>query len=299
MAAMRKLIRAQINTLGDDEVEVVMSTAALARDGHILLPQGCRLDNYRSNPIVLWSHDPDKPIGNAENIVVGPSQISARIRFAPMGISHKADEVRGLMKAGVVRAVSVGFEPIETEPLDPKKPRGGQRISAWELLEFSAVSVPADAGAMVTARAQNRTGKVLSGHNAQTLRGAHDHAEACLSAISDVLSGAGEGAAGVERDWRRREADVLELSADHGALEHDLRMKDIRQRFGTPLTKSQRQRDLAELQAAGAGNVANLSQRHREAEALRASQYALFKAANPDQDRVERQLEAGRLRRDG
>lgn len=154
MTTMRKLIRAQINALGEDEVEVVMSTAALARDGHILLPQGCQLDNYRANPIVLWSHDPDKPVGNAENVAVGAAQISARVKFAPAGISATADEIRGLTKAGVIRAVSVGFDPIEMEPLDPKQPRGGQRISAWELLELSFVSVPADTGAVVTARAK-------------------------------------------------------------------------------------------------------------------------------------------------
>ncbi len=157
MTMIRKLVRAQINVLGDDEVEVVMSTAALARDGHVLVPQGCLLDNYRANPIVLWSHDPDKPIGNAENIVVGADQVSARIRFAPLGISLKADEIRGLMKSGVIRAVSVGFDPVEMEPLDPKRPRGGQRIASWELLELSAVSVPADTGAMVTARAHGET----------------------------------------------------------------------------------------------------------------------------------------------
>lgn len=154
MTAMRKLVRAQINQLGEREVEVVMSTAALARDGHILLPQGCILDNYRANPIALWSHDPEKPIGNAENIAVGPEQIAARVVFAPAGISHKADEICGLVKAGVVRAVSVGFEPIDMEPLDPKKPHGGKRITAWELLELSLVSVPADVGAVVTGRSK-------------------------------------------------------------------------------------------------------------------------------------------------
>lgn len=157
MTMIRKLVRAQINALGEDEVEVVMSTAALARDGHILIPQGCLLDNYRANPIVLWSHDPDKPVGNAENVVVGADQITARVCFAPVGISHKADEIRGLTKAGVIRAVSVGFDPIEGEPLDPRKPRGGQRFSTWELLELSFVSVPSDTGAVVTARGKGES----------------------------------------------------------------------------------------------------------------------------------------------
>lgn len=153
MTMIRKLVRAEINQLGDDEVEVVMSTAALARDGHVLLPQGGRLDNYRANPIVLWSHDPDKPVGNSEDLVVQADRITARVRFAPLGISRKADEIRGLTKAGVIRAVSVGFDPIEMEPLDPKRPRGGQRIMEWDLLELSFVSVPSDTGAVVTARA--------------------------------------------------------------------------------------------------------------------------------------------------
>jgi HK97 family phage prohead protease len=157
MTMIRKLVRAQINTLGEDEVEVVMSTASLARDGHILIPQGCILENYRANPIALWSHDPDLPVGNAENIAVEADQITARVRFAPLGISVKADEVRGLVKAGVIRAVSIGFDPIEGEPLDPKKPRGGQRVSAWELLELSFVSVPSDVGAVVTQRAHGET----------------------------------------------------------------------------------------------------------------------------------------------
>lgn len=157
MTMMRQLVAAEINQLDEDEIEVVMSTAVLARDGHILMPGGCVLDNYRANPIVLWSHNPDLPIGNAPEIVVEADKIRARIRFAPLGISAKADEVRGLMKSGVVRAVSVGFNPIDGEALNPAKPRGGQRFTSWELLELSAVSVPSDPDALVTARANGDT----------------------------------------------------------------------------------------------------------------------------------------------
>lgn len=152
MTRIRKLIRADISQLGDDEVEVVMSTAALARDGHVLVPQGCRLQNYQANPIVLWSHDADKPIGNVDLIAVEGDNIRAKVRFAPLGISAQADETRGLVKAGVIRAVSVGFDPLNGEPLDRNKPKGGQRFTEWELLELSFVSVPADPGAVVTAR---------------------------------------------------------------------------------------------------------------------------------------------------
>lgn len=155
---IRKVMPAQVEALGDDEVVVTMSTDSIARDGHILLPAGGDLDNYRRNPIVLWNHDTDHPVARAEDIQVEGDKIVARVRFAPLGISHKADEIRGLVKSGIVSGVSVGFEPIDAEPLDPKKPRGGMRISNWELLETSFCAIPVDADAMVTARAMKRSG---------------------------------------------------------------------------------------------------------------------------------------------
>lgn len=152
MTRIRKFIQADISALGDDEVEVIMSTDILARDGHVLVPQGCRLNNYAANPIVLWGHDPDQPLGNAPTVEIDGDKIRALVKFAPLGISARADEVRGLVKAGVVRTVSVGFDPIDGQPLDPKKPKGGQRFTDWELLELSFCSVPVDTGAVVTAR---------------------------------------------------------------------------------------------------------------------------------------------------
>lgn len=157
MTMIRKVMPAQVNALGDDEVEVIVSTGQLARDGHIFEPAGADLDNYRKNPIVLWQHDPMHPVGRAEQIQVAGDKIVARIKFAPAGVSHKADEIRGLVKSGIVSGVSVGMEPIDAEPLDPKKPRGGQRVTRWEMLECSFCSVPVDTEATVTARADPST----------------------------------------------------------------------------------------------------------------------------------------------
>lgn len=156
MAQFRQIIPAEIRTagegLGDDEVEVVMSTGNLARDGHILDPGGADIESYRSNPIILWQHDPKTPVGTAPLVAVDGNKIRARVRFASPGISPEADKCRGLVKDGIINAVSVGFDAIDGTPIDPKKPKGGQHFTRWALLECSFVSIPADTGAVITAR---------------------------------------------------------------------------------------------------------------------------------------------------
>ena len=199
MTMIRATVSAQIKELGENEVEVIISTSALARDGHILEPSGCDLTNYRANPIVLWQHNPDVPVGRAADLAVEGDRIQARILFAPAGVSPKADEVRGLVKTGIVSGVSVGFDVLESEPLDPKKPYGGQRFTKWELLECSFCSVPADPGAAVTARTatspesnhhqpqesimsntQTRAGKKLSAATKKQLNDANDHLQRAM-----------------------------------------------------------------------------------------------------------------------
>ena len=191
MTIMRAAVLAEFTPLADDEVEVIISTSTLARDGHVLEPMGCDLTNYRANPVVLWQHNPDLPVGRATDLVVEGDRIRARITFAPSGISPKPDEVRGLVKNGIVSGISVGFDVLDGEPLDPKKPRSGQRFTKWELLECSFCSVPVDPGAAVTARAQTqetgemtietRAGKVLSAANQKRLQHAADHHQRALA----------------------------------------------------------------------------------------------------------------------
>jgi len=234
MSMIRKLVQTQVTEIGDDEVEVVMSTGAIARDGHILVPGGADLAQYRANPVVLWQHDPGQPVGTAEGVRVEGDKIVARIRFAPLGVSEVADRTRGLVKSGVIGAVSVGFDPTEGEPLDPARPRGGQRFTGWELLECSFVSVPADTGAVVTARAHDvevRAGKMLSGSNRDRLEAIHgsiddasselrefindtDTTEIQTSDGTDDADGAANGR-GLSLDYRRRQVTVLELAATH------------------------------------------------------------------------------------
>lgn len=149
-----RTLPAQISSVGENEVVIRMMTGTRARDGHILDPLGCVLENYNLNPIQLWQHDPNKPVGRNSDIRATADYIEARTIFAPAGVSPIADEIRGLVKAGVVTAVSIGFDIVDGVPLDPAKPRSGLRVSKWELLECSFVSVPADPGAVVVARSE-------------------------------------------------------------------------------------------------------------------------------------------------
>jgi HK97 family phage prohead protease len=75
------------------------------------------LTNFRRVPSVLWNHDPASPVGHVTGIGVVGDDLRARVRFAPEGISALADQVFSLVKAGVINAVSVGFDPIDSTPL--------------------------------------------------------------------------------------------------------------------------------------------------------------------------------------
>ena len=135
------------SALTDRQIKVVASTAVKDRIGDIMIPRGCDVSLYQKNPIVLANHDPNLPIGTAE-ISVGDDAIEALITFAPAGASAKADEYCALAKAGVLNTVSVGFQPVEAEPIKG----AGELYKAWSLLELSLVSVPANPEAVVTAR---------------------------------------------------------------------------------------------------------------------------------------------------
>ena len=118
------------------------STNALDRAGDIINPDAWTkggLENYKGNPIILFNHDYNKPIGRATDLSVTDKglDISAKI-------SKAAGDITQLVKDGVLGAFSVGFRCKDSEYMTETD---GYKIKDAELFEVSVVSVPCNQNA--------------------------------------------------------------------------------------------------------------------------------------------------------
>tara|TARA_B100000131_G_scaffold58042_1_gene53377 strand:+ start:4114 stop:6168 length:2055 start_codon:yes stop_codon:yes gene_type:complete len=130
------------NDDGGIDIKGSASTNALDRAGDIIEPDAWTkggLENYKSNPILLFNHDYNKPIGKATGLEVTDSGLEINAR-----ISKAAGEVKDLVKDGVLGAFSVGFR---VKDADYMTETDGYKIKDAELFEVSVVSVPCNQGA--------------------------------------------------------------------------------------------------------------------------------------------------------
>jgi HK97 family phage major capsid protein/HK97 family phage prohead protease len=138
-----------------DGMEFVLSDATVDSYGDIVEPDGWDLRRFKKNPIALFGHSSGFPIGKWADVRVEGGKLKGRLELAKAGTSFRIDELRKLVEQGILRAVSVGFKPIKSEPLDPERPYGAQRYLKQELLETSLVSVPANPAALSLVKGLN------------------------------------------------------------------------------------------------------------------------------------------------
>jgi len=129
-------------------ITAYVSTNAKDRMDEVLLPDGIDLKHYKKNPVVLFSHDYySPPIAKALWIKKDGDGVLSKMQFAN---TQFAQEIFELYAGGFMRAFSVGFIPKEWDDGDgEKKPR--RSYKKWELLEYSAVAVPANPEALTLA----------------------------------------------------------------------------------------------------------------------------------------------------
>lgn len=159
-----KILNAKAEEIGERTVRFRISSEVEDRDGDILIAAGCDLHNFMKNPVFLPFHKADNfPLGKVVSVFVENNAVYADVYFPtveematnPGDASEKAklvDFTYHCYKNGMLNAVSVGFIAKETENiLDGEGYVTGYKVLQWELLEFSAVAVPANQDAVAQA----------------------------------------------------------------------------------------------------------------------------------------------------
>jgi HK97 family phage prohead protease len=154
-------------------LEFVLSDETVDRYGDVVEVDGWDLRNFKKNPIALFGHNSGFVIGTWSDLRVDGKRLVGRLVLAAKGTSQRIDELIGLVEQGILRAVSVGFRPLDADPVDPKQPWGAQRYKKQELLETSLVAVPANPAALALAKSLNLSTETMSlafGEQAATRR---------------------------------------------------------------------------------------------------------------------------------
>ena len=206
----KKDISVSTEDIGERSVLFTISKEVVDRDGDILRASGVDFSNYMKNPVFLSFHNSREfPLGKVIKFWVEGNEVKAIVYFPtleelstdPNNASEKAklvDFTYHCYKTGMLNAVSVGFIPVEWIETE-----NGYDILKWELLEFSAVAVPANQDAIAQAVksfgndfaksfiTEEKSGRKIS---AQT-RAILDKIKACgdeLEKCQETLKGCGE-----------------------------------------------------------------------------------------------------------
>lgn len=124
------------------------TTPGVDRVGDVVEPLGVQ---YKNPLPLLWQHDHQQPVGLVEFGKPTAKGVPFTATFAevtePVGLFNRIEEAWQSVKAGLVRAVSIGFRDLGSEPI---KGSWGTRFLKTEVYELSLVTIPANAEATIT-----------------------------------------------------------------------------------------------------------------------------------------------------
>lgn len=150
---VHKQLIADVSVLAERRVKFTVTTDTPDRERDVVSPAGIEFANFERNPTIQWAHDyRSLPVGRAVEILKSGNGIQMVIEFATAELNPMADTVFRMVKAGFLRACSIGFRPLEWAYDETRK---GINYVSIELLEVSIVPVPANPDALVSMGAED------------------------------------------------------------------------------------------------------------------------------------------------
>lgn len=189
-------IRGAIEKASEKTYRFLASTSSIDRQGDSVDQAGWELENFKSNPVILWAHRYDElPLGKVISVETTVRGLEIEMVFAEESANPKAAQVKQLVDDGILNAVSVGFIPKE---------RKGNIITRSELLEVSIVPVPANQEALAlayksmdltliqkdiedTLEAEKKSGRVISKENRKSLELAYESLKATVEPLKTSM----------------------------------------------------------------------------------------------------------------
>lgn len=143
----------EVKSFDDDEriIEGIASTPNPDRMDDVVESMGAE---FKLPLPLLWKHQSGAPVGHVTFAKVTKEGIPFKARLAkvnePGTLKDELDRAWQMVKAKLVRAVSIGFRALEVEPIfKGKNEFVGFRFKRWEWLELSLVVIPANADATI------------------------------------------------------------------------------------------------------------------------------------------------------
>lgn len=140
----------QVRSVDEDArvIRGIATTPSPDRMGDVVEPLGV---SFKNPMPLLWQHNHSQPVGTVKFDKPTKDGITFEASVAiidePGVLKERVDEAWQSVKAGLVRAVSIGFRSLEHAVMKD----GGWRFIKSEVLELSLVTIPANADATITA----------------------------------------------------------------------------------------------------------------------------------------------------
>ena len=157
LALRKQFVCDQVKKINETKrkIDFVLSTEKIDRMGDSISLFGWDLSAYKKNPVVLFAHNGSQPpIAKASNVKknIKEKTLVASAEFTSRDMNPFGFSIFQMYVGGFMKAVSVGFRPVEFDFSEDKKRPLGIDFKKQELLEFSAVPVPANPDALVAAK---------------------------------------------------------------------------------------------------------------------------------------------------